>query len=81
MEYKATIHIGDQSYEYPTMLGSEDEHAIDVRNLRADSGLITYDDRYGKSSSLGNSSPAPNLYWRIRTCLCPPGKTSLILTL
>ena len=81
MESKATSRIGDQSHEYPTMVGTEDAHAIDVRNLRAESGWITYDHRYGKSSSSGNSSPTPNLYWRIRTCLCPSGKTSLILTL
>ncbi|MDA7524668.1 hypothetical protein OAM00_04365 [Verrucomicrobia bacterium] len=47
MESKATIRIGDQSHEYPTMVGTEDEYAIDARNLRADSGLITYDQRYG----------------------------------
>jgi citrate synthase len=51
MESKATIRIGDQSYECPTMVGTENEHAIDVRKLRTDSGYMTFDDGYGNTGS------------------------------
>ena len=51
MEQTATIRIGDQSYEYPTMVGTEDERAIDIRKLRNDSGFITFDDGYANTGS------------------------------
>lgn len=51
MESKATIRIGESSYECPTMVGTENEHAIDVRNLRANSGYVTFDDGYGNTGS------------------------------
>ncbi len=51
MDKKATITIEDQSYEYPVMVGTENEHAIDLRSLRKDTGHITFDEGYGNTGS------------------------------
>ncbi len=42
----AEIKIGDKKLTYPIYEGSEGERAIDVRKLRQDTGLITYDPGY-----------------------------------
>ena len=47
----ATISIGEKHYRYPVITGTENEHAIDTRTLRKDSGFITYDDGYGNTGS------------------------------
>ena len=44
------IHEGNE-YELPTVSGSEDEVAVDIRKLRAQSGLITLDPGYGNTGS------------------------------
>ena len=41
MADKATLTVGDQSYEFPIITGSENEHAIDVKTLRGVTGGIT----------------------------------------
>jgi citrate synthase len=51
MEKTATITIGDQTYTYPIIVGTENEHAIDVRQLRSDSKHITFDEGYGNTGS------------------------------
>ncbi len=51
MEKTATIQIGDRSYEYPVIVGTENEKAIDIRKLRSDSGYISYDDGYANTGS------------------------------
>ena len=43
MPNDASIKIDGKEYPYPVMIGSEGEKAIDVRNLRKDSGYIFYD--------------------------------------
>ena len=48
---KATITIGDSTVEYPVLTGTEGERAIDLNNLRKDTGYITYDDGYGNTGS------------------------------
>ncbi len=40
---KATLTVGDRVYELPIIEGAENEKAIDIRTLRAQAGLITFD--------------------------------------
>lgn len=47
----AKITLGDKTVEYPVIVGSENEKAIDIRNLRKDTGYITFDDGYGNTGS------------------------------
>ncbi len=47
----AKLTYGGQAYELPVIEGTEHEHAVDVTNLRAESGLITFDDGYGNTGS------------------------------
>ncbi len=51
MPKNASIHIDGKEYPYPVMVGSEGENAIDVRNLRKDTGFIFYDQGYGNTGS------------------------------
>ncbi len=47
----ATLRIEGREYEYPVLVGTEDERAIDTRKLRAETGYITYDEGYGNTGS------------------------------
>jgi citrate synthase len=47
----ASITFGDQSVELPVIRGTEDEVAVDISKLRADTGLITMDTGYGNTGS------------------------------
>jgi citrate synthase len=47
----ATLTIGDRSVELPIMRGTEDEAAVDISKLRAETGLITMDVGYGNTGS------------------------------
>ncbi len=51
MSDKATITVENRTFEYPIIVGSEGEKAIDLRSLRSDSGYITYDEGYGNTGS------------------------------
>jgi len=51
MEDTATIRIGNENYTFPVIVGSEGERAIDTRKLRAQSGVITFDEGYGNTGS------------------------------
>ena len=44
MSDKATLSLGDTTYSLNVFTGTENEQALDVRQLRKDSGLITFDD-------------------------------------
>ncbi len=46
MSEKATLTFGGKTYELPVITGTEGEKAIDIRNLRATSGLVTLDPGY-----------------------------------
>jgi len=48
---KATLRIGDTVYELPVIIGSEGEKALDIRALRAQTGLITFDSGYMNTGS------------------------------
>lgn len=51
MQNSGNIQIGDQTYEFPLIRGTEDEVALDTRNLRSRSGCITFDEGYGNTGS------------------------------
>src|SRR5690606_35481789 len=47
----ARLTYGDTEIELPVIVGSEGEAAIDIRQLRAKTGLITYDPGLGNTGS------------------------------
>ncbi len=51
MPNDASIKIDGKDFPYPVMIGSEGEKAVDVRNLRKDTGYIFYDQGYGNTGS------------------------------
>ena len=52
MERKATLQLPDgKSVDLPVIVGSENEHAVDVRTLRDQSGYITFDDGFANTGS------------------------------
>ena len=46
MDKSAKIKYNGKSYDFPIITGSENEKAIDINQLRAETGLITYDPGY-----------------------------------
>ena len=51
----AKLTVNDQEHELPVVVGSEDEVGVDVRKLRSQSGLITYDPGYGNTGSCSSA--------------------------
>jgi len=48
----ATLTLPDgKSFSLPVIVGTENEHAIDISKLRADTGYITYDSGYGNTGA------------------------------
>ncbi len=47
----AKLTLGDQQMDLPVMVGSEGEVAIDIRQLRAKTGAITYDPGLGNTGA------------------------------
>lgn len=47
----AKIELDGKTYEFPVIVGSEGERAIDISSLRSDSGYITLDEGYGNTGS------------------------------
>jgi citrate synthase len=48
---RLTLTYNGQSHEFPVIVGSQAERAVDIRKLRSASGLITLDDGYGNTGS------------------------------
>ena len=46
-----TLKLDNKELTLPVITGSEGEMAIDIRNLRQESGYITYDDGYGNTGA------------------------------
>ena len=46
MSEVAKLRIGDREIDLPVVVGTEDEHAVDISRLRAESGYITLDEGY-----------------------------------
>lgn len=55
MSNKATITYGDKSYEFPVFTGTENESAIEIGKLRAQSGLVTLDEGYRNTGATVSS--------------------------
>ncbi len=51
MSENAKLIIGEKTYELPIVVGTENEKAIDISNLRKNSGFITLDNGYGNTGS------------------------------
>lgn len=51
MSKKATLTVGDASYDLNVSIGSEGERCIDIQSLRAQSGCITMDPGFGNTGS------------------------------
>ena len=51
MPDKAKIILDGKTYEYPLVVGTEGEKAIDISTLRADTGYITLDNGYGNTGA------------------------------
>ncbi|MCD8481463.1 MAG: citrate synthase [Verrucomicrobia bacterium] len=47
----ATITVEGKSYEFPVIVGTEGEKAIDTRNLRSTTGYIAFDEGFGNTGS------------------------------
>lgn len=46
MSDKATFTLDGKNYEYPVITGTENEKAVDISKLRAQSGFVTFDEGY-----------------------------------
>ncbi|HET8855365.1 MAG TPA: citrate synthase [Salinimicrobium sp.] len=51
MSKKATIEIEGKKYDFPIVIGSENEIAIDIKQLRGEAGVITLDPGYKNTGS------------------------------
>ncbi len=47
----AKLNLNGKEYDLPVIMGTEDEVAVDIRKLRAESGAITLDSGYGNTGS------------------------------
>ena len=48
---QATLILGERQFQFPVIEGSEQERAIDISYLRAETGHITLDQGYGNTGS------------------------------
>lgn len=51
----AQLILDGTSHELPIIVGSENEHAIDISSLREETGYITYDPGYGNTGACSSS--------------------------
>src|ERR1700689_3901139 len=51
MSNQAKLELDGKVFTLPTLTGSENEKAVDVSALRANTGYITIDDGYGNTGS------------------------------
>lgn len=52
MSEKATLEYNGNKYEFPVIKGTEEELAIDIKTLRASSGIITIDPGFKNTGSM-----------------------------
>ena len=55
MAQTAELRFGDKSIELPLVEGTEQERAVDIERLRAETGLITLDPGYANTGSCESS--------------------------
>ena len=51
MSNQATLTIGEKDFPLNVLVGTENEHALDISTLRKNSKYITFDDGYGNTGS------------------------------
>jgi citrate synthase len=51
MSTSVKLTYNDKTYDFPLVKGSEDEYGIDIKQLRAQTGLITLDPGYKNTGS------------------------------
>ncbi|MCE1230186.1 MAG: citrate synthase [Firmicutes bacterium] len=51
MSQTAKLELEGKTFEFPVIVGTEGEKGVDVRDLRARTGYITYDEAYGNTGS------------------------------
>ena len=51
----ASLNLGDKTVELPIIVGTENEHAVDITKLRAETGFITGDSGYGNTGACKSS--------------------------
>ncbi|MGE0269308.1 MAG: citrate synthase [Candidatus Omnitrophota bacterium] len=51
MEEKAQLVLGGQTYEFPVIVGTENEKAIDISTLRSATSYITLDNGFGNTGA------------------------------
>jgi citrate synthase len=47
----ATLQLGDKSIDLPVVVGTENEHAVDISKLRGETGYITLDNGFGNTGA------------------------------
>src|SRR5450432_3952213 len=50
-ELKAELRIADKTWDVPVIVGTEDEHGLDIGKLRAQTGYVTLDPAYMNTAS------------------------------
>src|ERR1017187_5617311 len=55
MSEQAKLEIGGKVYQLPIVVGTEDEHAVDISSLRQSTGYITLDDGYSNTGSCSSA--------------------------
>src|SRR5215469_17324489 len=51
MSNEAKLDLNGKSYTLPTVVGTENERAVDISSLRASSGYITLDESYANTGA------------------------------
>src|SRR5579883_1928099 len=51
MNGQATLQLDGKQFNFPVVIGTEGEKAVDISALRAQTGYITLDDGYGNTGS------------------------------
>ncbi len=51
MSQTAKLNLGDKSIDLPIVVGSENEHAVDISKLRGETGFITLDNGFGNTGA------------------------------
>lgn len=55
MSDKATFNLDGKSFEFPVIVGTENEKAVDISKLRAQSGYVTFDEGYKNTGATQSS--------------------------
>ena len=56
MAEKATINLDGKQYDFPVIVGTENEKAFDISKLRGQSGYVTFDEGYRNTGATVSKS-------------------------